>query len=780
MRFNFRKIASALASTAMVGATIGLAAAASFPAPFVDNGSADVAIVYGSNLDLSAVGEISSSLSSALASQGGSSTTVTGDFVPVEKSNDKFTLGDNAGQFNANYDGDDLEILADGVYENDDNDDFDYTQEVTLGSSLVLDHIQDNDFNNEEPFIGFAVEDGDEIMNYTVEFSPDAEGGDDWELFESTSLEIMGKEYYILSATNASGGTLELLDSANTVVLNEGETVTVQAGSNSYDVSISFIDAEVKLVVNGEVTPALEEDDTYKLDSGDYIGIKEILSQDYQGGIKQVEFSIGSGKIELTDGQEVEVNGEKISDDTDHVLTAYFGTSGSNLQDLTIQWTADEDMWLGFDTDTTELVMPLFESVKLSLGEFAPDAAEEVTNVAPDGDDKFSLDVPVSDGDVNFNFLFANSSGTGFEGIGADTDELLLTGDGTADPTLTWNENSSYFVATWISGDDHESYVLEVTDIADEDDNNETTIRSIASGGEEITIESGETEVFGDHISLTVTADSDAQTATIVLGDSQSDTYADKIVTDEGLQIQLPYDSLTSTGSGAMNFTAGDVAAPFVMNFTEENEDGDVARGSSFTANLGLPSQETSVQSVSPDTFETSDNSDDFEGYVDSELATKVLLKTGGDQDELEITYHGDEAYAEVFLAESGAATDSSSNLGNVNVMADELADSGMQSKNLIIVGGSCVNSAAASVLGLTSPSCGSAWESATGAGEGEWIIQSFANPWSSSKVATLVAGYSQSDTVNAATALTTQEIDTTAGMKYTGTTGTSATPVVN
>ena len=67
MIFNFKKIASALASTAMIGSTVALAAAASFPAPFVSGGAAEVAVVYGSNLDLGTVTDVTSALSSALA-----------------------------------------------------------------------------------------------------------------------------------------------------------------------------------------------------------------------------------------------------------------------------------------------------------------------------------------------------------------------------------------------------------------------------------------------------------------------------------------------------------------------------------------------------------------------------------------------------------------------------------------------------------------------------------------------------------------------------------------
>ncbi|GAG38079.1 unnamed protein product, partial [marine sediment metagenome] len=63
MKFNFRKISTVMASVVMVCSTMGMAAAANFPNPFVVGGAADVAIVYGTgtgvnSLDLVQAGNI--------------------------------------------------------------------------------------------------------------------------------------------------------------------------------------------------------------------------------------------------------------------------------------------------------------------------------------------------------------------------------------------------------------------------------------------------------------------------------------------------------------------------------------------------------------------------------------------------------------------------------------------------------------------------------------------------------------------------------------------------
>ncbi|MEK6848926.1 MAG: hypothetical protein AABX65_04840, partial [Nanoarchaeota archaeon] len=82
MKFNFRKIASVLASAAMLGSTIGIAAAATnYPTPFVTGGSADVAVVVGANAaftDALAAGNLQTDLQAQLARQTATSGTSTG------------------------------------------------------------------------------------------------------------------------------------------------------------------------------------------------------------------------------------------------------------------------------------------------------------------------------------------------------------------------------------------------------------------------------------------------------------------------------------------------------------------------------------------------------------------------------------------------------------------------------------------------------------------------------------------------------------------------------
>jgi hypothetical protein len=264
-------------------------------------------------------------------------------------------------------------------------------------------------------------------------------------------------------------------------------------------------------------------------------------------------------------------------------------------------------------------------------------------------------------------------------------------------------DTDDWFVATWISGDDSESYVLRVSDIDDSTPTKNTTkIESIASGSTAgTTLNIGDEKDIG---SLTFTlegASEQLKTATLNITASSGAVYVDRLVTKEGLTIMLP-EATTNTASSADGEVflgnATDVSdTSWAMNFTEETRDGDIAAGKSFRVNLGLTGGETTVTGLESEAvlstgsdYETSDGSKDYVGYVNSTLATKTLLKTGGDQDEIELTYHGAEADGEVFVGEAAVSVGDGGQpqLGSVVVTDSQI--SSVEGKNLIVVGGSC------------------------------------------------------------------------------------------
>jgi len=787
----------------MVTSTIGFAgltAATMYPDPFVgSNGSPDVAIVYGSGVgqqqDMLAVVDIQTNLNAVAVERGFTQTAELGDgesFQIAKPNTNEFNLGNTASSIYSTLDDDQLpNILKAGTYENDAGKEFDYTQKIGLAGWTLV-HFQDSEFKDDEPSIGFVFSNGDAILNYTLDFSPDdAEGGTGFTDLETTDIEMLGKIYNILDAGVTGGNVyLTLLDSSNSVTLNEGDVENVVIGTEPLEISAQVFSAtQVVFTVNGVVMDPMNSGTTKKVPgiADTYIGVKSILYTERATGTNQVQFSVGSGKIELINGQEVQINDDDISDIyPDYKINAYITNSSTDIDSIKLQWLADDDLWV---SDGVELTMPGFNAIKVLMTEFYTDKQEKVE--LNTHNDYMGVKVQMSDGQVEIPFIYTN--GTDFTLIGKDSDELLVTNQlgSTTQRTLSFDMDiDKYFVATWISGDDSESYVLEVTKIDDSDGSkNTTTIKSAAAGSTEaISLDIGDSDTIGNEIEITLLAASETlknATLNITRAGGTGAVYIDRLVTKEGLKVQLPwYHTSGATGDGALDLTS-DTADIWKMNFTEETKDGDINAGVSMWAQVGISGNaKTTVSSVSDTLFSGAQDfevgdSDDWVGYLLSDLATKSLYKTSGDEDTLELTYHGTEAYGMVYVAEGDLSVGSGDGgaVGSSALILD--SEAVPTNKNLIVVGGSCVNDVAASLLNRASRFCGDEWTTATGIGTDTFLIQTFSR--TGGKVATLVAGWSQVDTKNAATALTTLDsVDTTANTKYTGQNADSISLVVS
>jgi hypothetical protein len=101
------------------------------------------------------------------------------------------------------------------------------------------------------------ISDGDWVLNYTIDFKDNPVYDD----MDGSDLSILGKSYYVSEASDQS---ITLLDTASTLVWEEGNSETVEIGDKSYDVTVDFINDEpsVKFLVNKKSTNSLGEGDT--------------------------------------------------------------------------------------------------------------------------------------------------------------------------------------------------------------------------------------------------------------------------------------------------------------------------------------------------------------------------------------------------------------------------------------------------------------------------------------------------------------------------------------
>ena len=141
------------------------------------------------------------------------------------------------------------------------------------------------------------------------------------------------------------------------------------------------------------------------------------------------------------------------------------------------------------------------------------------------------------------------------------------------------------------------------------------------------------------------------------------------------------------------------------------------------------------------------------------------------DQKTIAITVPSEQVFAQIYIGETSASV-SSGEAGVMTFTDDE--GSQFSSKHLIVVGGSAINSVAADLLGGAYK--GDQFTSMTGVADGEFLIQSFNR---NGKTALLVAGYNAADTTKASTYLLNNDVDTTVGKKYEGSSATQASLVV-
>lgn len=743
MKFNFRKISAIAASALMTGMTMGVAAAANYPAPFVSGGVANVAVVYGtgagvSSLDLVQANNIQDSLAEFV--NGGSVVVEGGESFVLEKSSTKFYLGDSLTTIYSSLDdGELVEFLADGVYDSGDVDE-DYEQTITL-TAETLELFADRDYNDEEPTFGFTYGNGDQILTYEIVFDNEIP----WADLAETDLPIMDKEFYVISAEQ---GEIVVLDSAEKVVVAEGDSVTV----GDKTVSIEYIeDNAVKFNVDGEITETLADHEFTELDDGSYIVANDIMFASKESGISKVEFSIGTGQLTLTSAAEIESNDEAIDG-----LEVVLDDTATGLNGISLQWYADGDTFL---TEESALTMPApFDSIRLVFNGL--DFPSEYETIALEPGETLTLamenyELPLMWWDGTDAFLgeeyYPLVLATANNATEYNSSAVTLTGG------LELQEDDRFLVTNMDTDlTDIETLYYEVTTIDyDADDDFTVTIKDLLSGDTITFQDELDTEEVGE-----VTIELEAVTT-----DYAYFTFAgtsigyNMAVSETGMLVTLPTDVSTLTTA---------VTADIV--FEEQNTDGDVgASGEEITVTVVATDDDTiHVNGHSLTGVDVEESEDVMIAHQASELASKVIWDTSEDDNEFEIQYYGEEVTAQVMVVGGDATVSGGTNsLGNILVKDTEV--SSVATKNLIVVGGSCINSAAAALVGGTK--CGASWTEATGVGQGQFLIKGYADSTITTGLALLVAGYDADDTVKATTYLTNKVVDTSKALKGTSST---------
>jgi hypothetical protein len=418
--------------------------------------------------------------------------------------------------------------------------------------------------------------------------------------------------------------------------------------------------------------------------------------------------------------------------------------------------------------------MPGFDTISLSFtGMDYP--TDEAISLSYDGENSVVLsNFPLKDSTEDINLLYKADGANNFTGLGKDNDEEMPTGD---QYIVFDKDTDAYFIASYNDGSDTESYMMKADNFKTDNGVDKVTFyyKKDGSWTEAKTDRKDGEDVSLGNVEFTVdTVNKDDKTVNFT---ATGDTHFNVLYSAEGFAVNLPVEVTTVPGDNEINFNSTYVSSntDYVVRMAEEDKDGDTASGGTInvTAIGDSDTNKVSIDSVAIDgsAFNEIDNSDVYQAFTYSALATELMWDKGdSNQKTLDLTYHGSEVEAGVYLTSSDAVS-MSGDAGVMTVKDSEVAT--VAGKNLVVVGGSAINTVAAELLGGAYSEA--AFTSATGVGAGEFLIQSFNR---AGKTALLVAGYNAADTEKAVTYLLNNDVDTTVGMKMKGTSATEATVV--
>ncbi|MEM4153148.1 MAG: hypothetical protein QXK80_03505 [Candidatus Pacearchaeota archaeon] len=760
-----KKIAPLAVALLFAGTTVAAADLANWRASFP---GADTAIVVGaSSAAEDTLGAIDIAAALGITSGGEVSTPAA---AKLEASGTKLNIGDSLNQPITTLTDEHLpNLLAGGTFRNKKGTDFKYTQQIALAGNAIVDYERYDDVS-EKPGLYIFNEEDDDLLTYSLIFTKGASSTVNSDLkladFEDRDIKIMGKNYALVEGVGSGAAmTLTLLGGQVKMSLFEDqEAQTATLGGKQYKVKVFMIDSEnrVKLEINDEKTDVLEEGDTYKLSDGTIIGIREIMRQEFGGGKRMVTFYLGAEKIEIydddvTDGAisdyEIKVNDEDVegvfggihmTEKTNAGTADEFDSGDSwELNRIEFLYTPNDDVYIYKDHSFKD---PALGSFEIQLKGLETKNVQDIT-IKTSSSDKLIVTVPIKQGNVDINAFYYDSGSSSFE-LGKDASRPLVLDEGTDDGSSDFEEDY-YFIVTRADAKD-ESYYMYVKDL-----------KNFAAGGGTVTLR----DVYsGQDYVLTYGSSDEERTFTI-----GSTTVSVNLVTagtpEDGIDaIDLNADGNYGDTDIRVNTKYGgqvffDLANEQVVLYEEEDEDGN---SNEIYAGFIWDGTDNRIELTEPTDnlgyidLQEIEDTDKYEDY--SVWGTKVWYDSSG-QGKVVLSYPDEQAIVSAYVTETGVTLGEAGGGGVpgsfLAVLDTELSD--VKNMNVIVIGGSGINRAAAELLGVSYPTYGSqeAWQKATNVdGPGKAIIKLMDSPWATGKMAMLVAGWEGVDTRRATKAL--------------------------
>ena len=774
----------------LVGATVlsALAAAdlSTYPAPFVKDGTYDALIVVGASAktaDVLGAVDIATSLQAAntvskAVPGSATTTTVEGDAFRIDSGADFLEKGELLDSVGVTTLTDtDLAALADGKITNAKGT-FVYKQTLTVGNGSIVFAV-DPDDSTDTPAWYYKILSDDPVYTYKVTFLPalesDVDSENDLDDIDKKVFTFLGKDYSVVDTDcddTLRSCQIDFMAGAASDTLNVGETKTYTVGTTDYEVELTFVTGTTsstyaaKFTVNGVSTAQLLIGETDVLADGTEIGVADVLYQAYAGGVQSAEFFIGATKIRIketafdagTGTTSVIVGSNTVTDVIGNMKgTNATATTTQKIDFIQFKWTADEDIYIPAGGKLSETAYnddnQMFLNFDIEYQGLKEDTDMDVIELVSSGDDEYRLH-------------FTNKAGNVLKVPLYDVDALVLRHGKDPSYALRVAEGSATGAGVnWSSSD-----VIARNDyfvISDSASKNTYLIRYKSLDSSNAVIEF---EDVGSGTEVTMSysfVDNETKAGDLTMGGTDYRVWIAKNANNVDILVDLD-------ASGGLT---KDTKPTWYTKFGARI-DPNAAPSATVNAGFNISAEagdDTVGQTAPTDTISVAITNDTADTLEIGTVGGNITLLTIGDSnnkedwsvwgthvyqtyaesgpDKLTLTYPDDQTEHLVYYT-SGATTSSTTSGGTTYnevvaidvgaaVLDTEVAD--FSAQNIIIVGGPCVNLAAADVLE-------SGDDCTEGFTEGEAKIQLFER--ANGNVALLVAGFSALDTRRAARAL--------------------------
>ena len=765
MKKLFRKTMTVLGSVALLGATMSGALAASYPTPFSATNTAVVVGASAAASDTTAAVSIATNLGMKAASSS-AATVVGGDSVDLGEVFGDIVLGASIG--GPLYD-DELPLLKDGKV-----DGVDYSQKLDIGTHTIgFDNLGDED----NYVINSDLADGlkpllhinhgsSALWTYTLTFDKDFDATE----ADNEKIVIAGKEYTI-SPDLANGDDLVLYASSNTVEVTYGQTQTVEVGGKSFTIAVTggrdLSTPEATVSING-VSSRVVAGDTIESNNEEFYVSEVYMNTFSDTNTMSVELFVGAEKLTLEEYTNGVSEFVKLGDDTmDSVIGYYTVASGDtgkleSLQTIVLEFTPSEADY-DFDAEYQEysyleIGEAVTDPVLGTFSVFFESASQELT------EDKELIEILRSGDELRVRFTNVAGNQYTIAPVKNNAQNVLSDFE-----NLDRTARKSKFILNKDGSTEDITHVAEITDVEMDGSNFKSLTFSYAGTTEKVNVEepirrSADNLYVCYGVNGTSGADKHMGNFSIQNG---SCTYD-----NSGTAINF-YDGGLDSIYAANKVKIEVVSTDGIIKLTETHDDASAAEKIIFDVAWDGTDKEYTIDlnntfNIMGSTYDDGDFGaylTKFGSYIEHEADENTWVKVYTPEEQ--VTYN-------VFVA-TDVSSETPSETGKLTVLDSE--SSAYAGKNLIVVGGSAVNSVAASLLGLTGDArFGEGFTAKTSIVSGEALIQAFDKD---GKVALLVAGYDAADTTKAASYLTSgATVSTDLGTKLRVTSQTEAVAI--